>query len=96
VLYLKWAEYQRLIQQDFESGLRKKVREDILFPKGHPTEPPKILLLYRRCEKWGNWWDGGQADQPHILMDEFDAVQSAIAYVEQVELPYLLKIHHDK
>jgi hypothetical protein len=79
-----------------ETNALARTRESILFPKGHSDDPPQVLALYRRCEKWGSWWDGGQADQPHILMAEFDMCQAAILHVERVEVPYLLSLYSTK
>jgi hypothetical protein len=95
VLWLKWSEYKRLIDHDLQSGLRR-VPERILFKEGHPDKPPQVLALYRQCEKWGKWWEGGVADQPHLLMAEFEMCQAAIAYFERVELPYLMRTHQER
>ena len=96
VLYLKYAEYKRLLESDPRSGLRTKVREDILFPKGHPSEVSDVLALYRRMEKWGSWWAGGVADQPHLLLAELDMCRAAVVHVETVDYPYLMSIHVDR
>jgi hypothetical protein len=95
VLYLKYAEYKHLLDSDIQSGLRM-IREDVLFPHGHPSEPSDVLGLYRRIEKWGNWLDGGLSDQPHLLMSEMEICRAAIAHVESTELPYLVRIHMDR
>lgn len=36
-----------------------------------PESVPDCYVKYKKCERWGNWWPGGLADQPHILMMEF-------------------------
>ena len=95
VLYLKYAEYKRLLDSDLQSGLRM-TREDLLFPKGHPSEPPEVLTLYRRADKWGNWWEGGLSDQPHLLLAEFDMCRAAIAQVQNEDYPYLYRLHIDR
>ncbi len=72
---LKWETYQQLIQ-DNQSGLNRMRPQDI-FPEGEPEQVPEVYELYQQCKTWGKWWGGGLADQPHILMAEFDACERA-------------------
>jgi hypothetical protein len=86
---LKWDTYKGLLQ-NIQSGL-KALPESYLFPKGEPGQMPEVFRLYRRCNALGTllWWAGGVADQPHILIREFEMCAAAESRFQNEELPKL-------
>lgn len=69
------------------------IREEALFPGEEvPDELPDVYFLYKKCEKWGLWWDGGVSDQPHLLMTEFMVCSNAEAHFNSTILPYLQEL----
>ena len=85
-LWLKWQRYLSL-KDEPKSGL-SRVSQASLFPKGEP-ECPNVYLTYLKCKKWGMWSAGGYADQPHILLMEFNACEAGEGQYTNVMLPYL-------
>lgn len=61
------------------------LRKAALVPR-MDAEMPEPYRLWRTCERHGKlFWQGGIADQPHILMLEFEACESARnAFTEEV------------
>jgi len=52
------------------------MRKKALSPFNPEVEMPVVYRLYRRCANHDVlWWDGGLANQPHILMIEFEACE---------------------
>jgi hypothetical protein len=89
---LKWAWYKNALE-DLRSGL-KMVPERVYFPKGEPDQMPEVYYQYKQCKTWNSlWWPGTIADQPHILMDEFNACQSAEYEFENTVLPPMQEQH---
>lgn len=66
--------------------------ESGIFPGEIVEDPPEVYCLYKKCEKWGLYWAGGVADQPHLLMTEFSVCTSAENEFESVILPQLQKL----
>ncbi len=92
MLCLKWMWYKDKIE-DMRSGL-KMVPEKYFFPDGDPGQMPEVFYTFKECRFWNTlWWPGTLADQPHILMDEFNACQSAEYNFENNVLPPMLEQH---
>ena len=48
------------------------MRAGAILPVNWEAEMPEAYRLWRSCKKWEKlFWDGGIANQPHILMMEF-------------------------
>ncbi len=89
---LRWELYKSLIQ-DMRSGLRK-AKQDYWFPDGEPDQMPEVYGLYQQCHEWNTlWWPGGIADQPHILMMEFDECALAVAEFKAHDMADLQETH---
>lgn len=55
---------------------------------------PDVFYIYKQCQHWNTlWWPGTIADQPHLLMSEFDACNSAELEFENTVLPPLQEQH---
>ena len=88
---LKWALYTHL-KKDQYSGLHK-FRESDLFKGGSPGDMPEVYTLYgRSCDYHTLWYAGGLADQPDILMREFDACRAGENQYHNDHEPFLRKM----
>ena len=89
---LKWEYYQSLIK-DNRSGLHSAA-QDYWFPDGEPDQMPEVYLTYQQCHEWNKlWWEGGIADQPHLLMMEFDACAAGVAEFRDEDAPAIGDMH---
>ena len=85
---LKYQEYQRRVA--IPGTTLTLLPKAAIFPNGEPDGVPDVYLMYRDCVDWGRlWWDGGIADQPHLLMLEFSACRAAEHDFTTIDLPYL-------
>jgi hypothetical protein len=76
-----------------ESEIRREVREAVqsylgalslaqagTLTPGEVPPPPRLYTLYQQMKTLGAlWYEGGLADQPHVLMLELSAVDEAVA-----------------
>ncbi len=89
--YLRWQKFESLRQ--VPGSQFNLMAPGTLFPKGAP-ERPEPWDLYKKCSRWGLWWPGGVADQPHILMQEFETCQAAENYFAAVIGPEMERFAH--
>ena len=55
---------------------------------------PEVYGLYQQCKEWDTlWWPGGIADQPHLLMMEFDECAAGVAEFKAEDMPALVDAH---
>lgn len=83
---LRWQLYKKLLAEDqhFKSPLRN-YRPEHVFPDGLNPQVPDVYLTYLQCKRWNTlWWDGALAEQPHILMAEFDACAAGDDYYQTI------------
>jgi hypothetical protein len=68
--------------------------ERAFFKEGEPDQMPEVYFQYLDCKHWNTlWWPGTVADQPHILMDEFNACRAAEIEFDSVEKPPMEEQH---
>ena len=71
-----WLELQSYEDASIETQVQ--LRREALMPGNMKAEMPEPYRLWRACERHNKlFWDGGIADQPHILMMEFSACERA-------------------
>jgi hypothetical protein len=71
--WLEVAAYEAL-----DSDTKKVARMEGRMPINMAAEMPEVYRLWRMCKDTGMpFWDGGFADQPRILMMEFQACERA-------------------
>lgn len=93
---LKWDYYQQRVQDvaDTTSKLRQ-YPPTYFFPQGEPPQMPAVYSRYLQCKAWHKlWWPGGLADQPYLLMQEFDACRAGEQEFAAHGLPYIEKYDH--
>ena len=71
---------------------QREIRKQALTPR-LDAEMPGPYRLWRLCESHGPWWEGGTADQPHLLLMEFVTCANAHA-MAQDEIASLETIIH--
>ena len=71
--WLEVAAYNAL-----SNDAKKVARMEGRIPLNMAAEMPEVYRLWRSCKDHNAlYWPGGIADQPHILMLEFQACESA-------------------
>lgn len=72
---LRWQLYKKLLAEDIHGkSPMRNYPADLMFPDGLNPQVPDVYLTFIQCRRWNKlWWDGAMADQPHLLMAEFEA-----------------------
>ena len=56
-------------------------------PHNVSKKKPDVIVIYEQVDRFGNYWSGGIANQPYILMRELKIVQDELALSKKINDP---------